>query len=405
MEAERSQNDEPQFSEGLPAGLRSAAALHDPFEWYDERRRTGPVHYDDRRGVYDVFAYDPVKTALQDDERLVRKELSGSHGGAETPFGYIDNAMVWSDGSGHKGTKSQLFSYFRPDLLEGIRESVAAVAETQLETATADGPAFDFVSEFAVPVPLRVVMDVVGLPREDHDRVLTWLETFRDVMNSEYSAKGSTDAARMTEPVDYFKRLVERRRRDPREDLVSRLVTETDLSAAEIGANCFDFVLAGQGTMSEFLSNALYLFVEHDLVGAVEEYDLSVVLEEVLRYRAPLQARARETAAAVTIADTRVPAGETVILWIGAANRDPDRYDRSDAFLPERDPDHLAFGSGPHTCIGAPLARLQAPIVLRAFFEGVDAVEIDEAGMEPKPKASKLGFERLPVTVRPASQP
>ncbi len=387
--------------ESLPEPLRSKEALHDPFDWYDRMRRDSPVRYDPQRDVYDVFTHDHVKRSLQDDDRFVRKELSGSHMSPDDPFSYLDNAMIWSDGPAHKQGKGQLFEYFRPSMLEGFRESIERVSESQLQAALEDGPAFDFISEFAVPVPLRVIMDVVGVPQEDHTRMLEWLETFRSVMNSEYSAEESTDGERMEDAVEYFQDVIAERKRNPRDDLVSRLAAETELTDAEIGSNCFDFILAGQGTMSEFLSNAIFLFVENDLMDDIDAYDLPVLLEEVLRYRTPLQSRARLSVESTTLGGTTIPEGETVILWLGSANRDPKRYDRPDVFVPERDPEHLAFGSGSHTCIGAPLARLQAPIVLRTFLDAFERIEIDDDGIEPKPKASKLGFETLSLSTTP----
>ena len=386
--------------ESLPEPLRSEEALHDPFDWYREKRRSGPVHYDPEREVYDVFTYEHVKRSLQSGETLRRKQLSGSHVDAETPFSYLDNGMVWSDGPDHKQTKGQLFKYFQPGMLADLEESIEALSESQLERALDGGPRFDFVTEFADPVPLRVIMDVVGIPSRDQQQMLDWLNTFRSVMNSEYSADESRDEHEMEATVEYFRELVAERKADPQEDLISRLATESDLSDAKIGANCFDFILAGQGTMSELLSNALYLFEQHDITA--EEFELDVALEEVLRYRSPLQSRARETTETVTIADTEIPAGETVILWLGAANRDPAQYDRPEQFVPDRNPDHLAFGSGPHNCIGAPLARLEAPIIMRTVLDHFEEIELIEADAVPMSKASKVGFQRLPVETRPA---
>lgn len=393
-------NEETQ--ESLPEELCSAEALHDPFDWYREQRRTGPVHYDPKRGVYDVFSYEHVKACLQSAETFQRKPLARSHTDAESPFSYLDNGMVWSDGPDHKQTKGQLFRYFQPGLLADLEASIETLSNSHLETALEDGTRFDFVTDFADPVPLRVIMDVVGIPSEDHEQLLDWLNTFRTVMNSEYSAEESSDEHRMAQPVEYFRELVAERKATPQNDLISALATESDLSDATIGANCFDFILAGQGTMSELLSNALYLFDRHDITG--EEYDLAVVLEEVLRYRSPLQSRARETTSSVTVADTELPAGETVILWIGAANRDPAQYDRPEQFRPDRDPDHLAFGSGPHNCIGAPLARLEAPVIMRTVLERFEEIRLLEAQATPMSKASKVGFQSLPVETEPVSQ-
>jgi len=398
MEPDSNMERAQQLQQSIPEPLKSPATLHDPFEWYATQRATAPVQYDPQRDVYDVFSYDLVKTALQNSEQLVRKELSQSHADEPTPFSYIDTAMVWSDGSDHKAAKSQLFEYFRPAVLEELTESIETIAEMQLEEATNDGPTFDFVEAFAVPVPLRVVMDVVGVPQEDHQQLLKWLETFREVMYSEYSAVGAADGEAMRDAVGYMRQLVADRKQEPKDDLISQLDTETELGHEEIGANCFDFILAGQGTMSELLSNALYILWNERLLEDIEAYDLSGVLEEVLRYRSPLQSRARQTVDDVTLGETSIPSGETVILWIGAANRDPSQFDRPNEFVPDREPDHLAFGNGPHACIGAPLARLEAPIILQTVVDRFDEIDIDTEAMTPKSKASKLGFEQLPVT-------
>ncbi len=390
------------FPESHPEPLRSREAAHDPFGWYDRKRQASPIHYDGDRGVYDVFSYEHVKAALQDDERLVRKKLSRPRMSVPNPFSYIDNAIVWSDGSGHSRMKHQLFEYFRPDILRDLEHTISDIARSQLDIALEDGPAFDFVADFAVPVPLRVVMQLVGIPQSDHQQLLSWLETFRKVMNKEYSAAESENPAAMDATVEYFEQLVDARKTDPRDDLVSRLVAESELSDEEIGANCFDFIMAGQGTISEFLSNALYLFDRHGLFEQPSEYEMEVVLEEVLRYRSPLQSRVRETTDPVTLHETEIPEGETVVLWLGAANRDPQKYEDPETFTPGRDPDHLAFGSGAHVCIGAPLARLEGPILMRTVVDRFDDIEIDHDELKPKPKASKLGFERLPVSVTPA---
>lgn len=382
----------------IPEGLRSDEALHNPFDWYHKKRHTSPVQYDSQRGVYDVFSYEQVKKGLQDDKRLLRPPLT--KGQSKDPLSYFDTAMVWSDGSNHKKVKGELFEYFSPRMLQGVEESIVSITNSELDISQTNTDKFDFVSDFAVPVPLRVIMDVIGVPHEDHDQLLSWLETFRSVMTSEDSADGSIKRGHMEGAAEYFKELVSERRASPENDLISKLAQETELTAEEIGSNCFDFALAGQGTMSELLANAVHILDDNAIVEDMNEYDLDLLLEEILRYRSPLQARARKTKEAVTMGGTTIPADEIVILWIGAANRDPARFADPDVFKPERDPDHLAFGSGAHNCIGAPIARLEAPIVLRTFFDRVTQIDIDYAESVPKQKGSKLGFERMPIKLR-----
>lgn len=382
-------------ADSLPKGLRSNEALHDPFDWYHNKRSTAPIQHDPNRGVYDVFSYELVKKGLQDAESLSRPQLTEEE--TDDPLSYFDTGMVWSDGPSHKQVKGELFQYFSPRMLQGIEDSIVSITEDQLDTAINDTGEFDLVGDFAVPVPLRVIMDFIGIPQNDHEQLLEWLETFRSVMTSEDSDKASVKGGHMAGAAEYFKRLVDERQGNPQNDLISQLVTETELTPEEIGSNCFDFALAGQGTMSELLTNAVYILDQRNYIPEIEDYDLSLVLEEVLRYRSPLQARARKATDQITLGDTTIPADATVILWIGAANRDPEKFENPDVFDPYRDPDHLAFGSGAHNCIGAPIARLEAPIILETLFDRLPQVDLDYNSMRPKPKASKLGFDQMPV--------
>lgn len=384
-------------AKSLPEGLRSNEALHDPFGWYHTKQETAPVQYDSTRGVYDVFSYKLVKQGLQNTETLVRPQLTNEE--TDDPLSYFDAGMVWSNGSSHTQVKGELFQYFSPRMLAGIEESVASIANSQLDTALADSDEFDLVADFAVPVPLRVIMDFIGIPQTDHEQLLEWLEIFRSVMTSEDRDKSSIKGGHMAGAADYFKQLVTERKADPQNDLISQLATETSLSSVEIGSNCFDFALAGQGTMSELLTNAVYIFDQEDGLSMIDKYDLSVVLEEILRYRSPLQARARRTTEELTMGEVTIPDDETVILWIGAANRDANRFTDPDTFKPHRDANHLAFGSGSHNCIGAPIARLEAPIILQTLYDRLGDVTIDYDNVIPKPKASKLGFDQMPLTV------
>ena len=396
MEDSRHSDWEDRTYATAPEPLRSEPGLSNPFDWYEKMRTDGPVRYDGERGVYDVFSYQYIKKGLADDDRLARPDLSSEQSERSSPLSYIDKAIVWTDGPEHKQSKGQFFPFFRPERVAEMRGIITEIVEEQLQSALADGRKFDFVHDFAIPVPLRVVMQLVGVPQDHHERVLDWLVKFRNQRHSEFSRFQDGHPSQLAEPVEYFRDLVERRRRNPEDDLVSKLVTNTNLDTETIGANCFNFILAGQGTLTHLLSNTLYLFAEHDLVSETDRYDMDVVLEEVLRYRAPLQSRARVATQSITMDGTEIPAGETVILWIGSANHDPAQFDRPDVFLPERDPDHLSFGRGPHTCIGAPLARLEASIAMRTFFDHFDEVTVLDS-KEPVAEPSDLGFEQLPV--------
>lgn len=380
--------------ESAPTPLKTKAGLHDPFGWYKKMRSQSPIHYDSQREVYDIFGFQQVKNGLQDNA-LVRKSLADDSN-RTSPFSYIDNAIVWMDGSQHKRSKGEFFKYFRPGEINEFENTIREFTTNQLDQAVANGTEFDFVSELAEPLPLRVIMSMVGVPDEDIDKVIEWLLTFREVTYSEFSDFDSKQPERLSSVVEYFSDLVEKRRAEPQDDLISKLIEDDKLDDITIGSNAFNFILAGQGTLTSLLANSVYVLDKFDYYSRIDQSQIDVVLEEILRYRSPLQARARKTNQQTEIGDMTIPEDETVILWIGSANRDPDVFENPDTFIPERDPDHIAFGSGSHTCIGAPLARLEASIILKTLFDYFEDITVRDSYI-PLRKPSDLGFEKLPV--------
>lgn len=384
--------------DSAPTALQSKAGLHDPFGWYKEMRSQSPIHFDSQREVYDVFGFQEVKNGLQNDD-LIRKSLANDSN-MTSSFSYIDNAIVWMDGSQHKHSKGEFFKYFRPDEINEFENTIRNLTTTQLDQAVADGTDFDFVNELAEPLPLRVIMSMVGVPDDDIDKVIEWLLTFREATYSEFSDFDSKQPERLSSVVEYFSNLVEKRRAEPQDDLISKLIEDGELDDITIGSNAFNFILAGQGTLTSLLANSVYLLDKFDYYSSIDKSQVDVVLEEILRYRSPLQARARKTIQQTEVGEMTIPEDETVIIWIGAANRDPDAFKDPETFVPMRDPDHIAFGSGPHTCIGAPLARLEASVILSTLFDYFEDITVRDSYI-PLSKPSDLGFKKLPVKTDP----
>ncbi|RJX48718.1 cytochrome P450 [Halonotius pteroides] len=396
--SEASAGDDFEVYESAPTPLKTKAGLHDPFGWYKKMRSQSSVHYDSQREVYDVFGFQQVKNGLQNDY-LARKSLADDSN-RTTSFSYIDNAIVWMDGTQHNRSKGEFFKYFRPGEINEFENTIRELTTNQLDQAVANGTDFDFVSEIAEPLPLRVIMRMVGVPDDDLDKVIEWLLTFREVTYSEFSDFDSQQPERLSNVVDYFSDLVDSRRANPQDDLISKLIADEELDDITIGSNAFNFILAGQGTLTSLLANSIYILDKFDYYSGIDQSQVDVVLEEILRYRSPLQARARKTDRQTQIGDMSIPQCETVILWIGSANRDPDVFENPDTFIPERNPDHIAFGSGSHTCIGAPLARLEASIILKTLFDYFEDITVRDSYI-PLAKPSDLGFEKLPVKTEP----
>lgn len=391
----------PEIPADVPRALHSRRGLLEPFGWYAKQRSIDPVQYDSDRGVYDVFRYQDVKRVFHSPETFERPNLSpnGPDETADDPLGYIGDAMIWSDRPGHDAAKQNMFEYFSPRALEDLPATVERIATDEIDRALEGGDHFDFVEDVAVPVTLKVPMALLGVPESDYETLVDWIETFDQVSLSEHSDVASSSPEEMAAVVEYFESLIDDRARNPRDDLISTFVHETPLDRELIGSNCFDMLFAGQGTMTDFLANAMYMDARQDIFEDLDPNELEPVLEEVLRLRSPIQCQSRVTTKSVTVGETRIPAGETVVCWIGSANRDPEAFDAPDEIVHDREADHLAFGHGSHSCIGFTMARLEAPIVLRTLFERVEELTVRESLLEPAPTPQVLAFDRFPVRV------
>jgi len=397
------ENTAGKMPESLPEPLKSKESLIEPFDWYAKQRRSGAIHYDGQRSVYDVFGYQEVGTILQDGNRFLRPSLDGAHerSDPESPLAYLDNAMMWSDGQAHADVKGDLFEYFRPDRMVEMRNTIRSVADSQIESALDGGTEFDFAQDFAEPVSLKIAMELVGVPETDYTRMHAWLDEIAAIKRSEFSKRENKTPGHSTKAVEYMQNLVQTKKENPADDLLSVIANNTELNETEVGSNCLDLMMASLKTMSDFLTNTLYLIVNHDLVTELQNYEISEFLEEVLRYRSPIQSHVRKTSESVRVAGTDIPEGSDVVLWLGAANRDPKEYDQPAEFRPRREPEHLAFGSGPHACIAAPLARFEAPIILNSFITRFEEISTSGELLEPTSAASSLGFKRFPVSTTP----
>lgn len=391
--------------DSVPKKLRSREALIDPFAWYHEKRQNGPIQYDEQREVYDVFSYETVKSVLQNGEQFLRPSLSDAHGASRSndPLLYLDNAMMWSDGIEHKQVKSDLFEYFSPEQMMEMRNVVEEISESVLCSAVETGTEFDFAQEFAEPVSLRITMKLLGVPQSDYTRIYDWITEITNIKRSEYRKSSGNEPVHSVDAITYMRELVEERERNPTDDLISTMAIETSLDSEQVGSNALDLMVASTKTMSEFLTNAVYLLATNELAQQ-DVFDMFPdILEEVLRYRSPIQAQLRVADEDLIINGEELTEGDEIVVWFGAANRDPEQYNRPDEFIPDRDPDHLAFGSGPHACIGAPLARFEAPIILKYFITNSQPITVLEDSIIPTLSPSSLGFNVLPVSVGESS--
>ncbi|MDQ4118002.1 MAG: cytochrome P450 [Actinomycetota bacterium] len=381
--------------------------LTDPVPFHRRLRAAGPVV---RLSRYDVLAltrYDHVHAALVDWQAFRSGAGVGlSNFRTEKPW-RPPSLLLETDPPGHDAPRRVLSTILGPRALRSLRARWAADAESLVDEVLAGGPEFDAVAAIGETFPLRVFPDAVGLPDEGRENLLPY-------GNMLFNAFG------------------------PHNELVERVLPRMGELSAWVNARCARDALAAEGfgadvwaaadrgdithdqaplvvrsllsagvdTTVTGISAVLYAFATHPDQWARlrERPDLArVAFDEAVRWESPVQTFFRTTTREVEIAGVRVPEERKVLMFLGSANRDPDRWgDDADRFDLDRDPSgHVGFGMGMHQCVGQHVARLEAESVLRALATRVETIEL--AG-EPvrRPNNTMRAWESMPVRVRPA---
>jgi cytochrome P450 len=376
----------------LPDGLTTTERRLDPFPWYETMRETEPVRYDEDRHCWDVFRYDDVKRVLSDHETF-------SSAGASDfdPMGALGTTLLDVDPPEHNRLRDVVDEYFQPGNLRELRPSIRSIVDDQLDRALADGPSVEVISEVTAPVTVLTISRLLGIPSDQWDI----FRQFAPSMNADEVDEVDLDQM-FGQMREYFEGLIQDRRQDPQKDLLSVIADqETPLSEEERTSFCIILFLAGHETTTHAVGNALWTLEEHGLYEALRDgsIDRKQTFEEVLRYRAPVHSvSGRRTTEEVELNGTVIPAGERIMAWVAAANRDPRTFDDPEQFNPDRRPNpHIAFGFGPHYCLGAPLAKLEGDIILEAITDRIETIEFETDELVPNPGATTYGLQRLPM--------
>lgn len=298
---------------------------------------------------------------------------------------------------------------FTPRMVEKLTPAVETLAADLLTAALADGET-DLMTALAAPLPVEVIAEMLGVPRTDRPLLAGWSHAMARAHDPAYLQTPETirnaEQARLAF-ADYFRSLATRRRRDPGDDLLSSLVAGPDaedaLSEPELLATLTLLLIAGCETATNLIGNGVLALLRHPRGLAVLGQDgefAEQVVEECLRYDSPVQLTERTALRATSIGDVEVPRGGTVIVLLGAANRDPAVFADPDTFDPTREPGrHLAFSQGIHFCLGAPLARLEGRVAFRELLRRAPSMAV--AGpLDWNPTATMRGVRSFPVVLR-----
>lgn len=392
---------------------RRADVIADPYPVFHRLQAEDPVHRSEVLGGWVLTRYADVKTALNDarlsSDRItpfLRHKAGGESTGLAELGRLIGLWAVFTDPPTHTRLRSLMNTAFTTRAVERLRPRIAEIVASLLDRAAPRGT-MDVIRDFAYPLPITVIAEMIGVPPEDREPFKAWSDELAQFIGS---ALGTPDkyerAARsLTAMAEYFRRMIPARRAQPCEDIMSALIAAEErgngLSEDELVATCILLLFAGHETTTNLLGNAVLALLRHPRELRRLRDDPAVIqpaVEELLRYDGPTGAMVRVAAEAVTIDGRTIARGDRVFTMINAANRDPAQFTDPDRLdLGRENNRHIAFGYGIHFCIGAPLARLEAQIALPALLRRFPDLRL--AGGDPPwlPSLVFRGMTSLPV--------
>jgi cytochrome P450 len=397
------------FVDGVPHDAFDQLRRHGGIAWHAEPPVAGRLpdngflQFVDSPGFWAVTSHALV-TAVDRDQERFSSEAGGTTMSslAEPSVDVFRQMLLNMDHPGHTRFRRILQPIFTPRSIERLRESIEVNA---IEIMDGLDDEFDLVERVSAEMPVRVLADLFGMPREDRHLIAAWSNAMLGAENPDAAQFAEESALALGQMMAYGQAMADDRRTHPRDDIVSRIVNaEVDgerLSDGEFQMFWLLLVIAGNETTRNAVSGAVVALHEQDRWAELAAHPelLDTAVEELLRFVSPVHQFRRTAMADTTLGDQQIRSGDKVVIWFGAANRDPGVFDDPHRLDLRRTPNpHVAFGVGPHFCLGAHLARLEMTEMLRHLLARAPGLEVGA----PVRVASNFinGIAHLPVKVR-----
>lgn len=364
-----------------------------------------------------VTCYDDAVTVLRDPKRFVkdvRNTLTPAERSLLPPppplIRLLSHHMLNSDAPDHTRLRGLVNQAFTARMVERLHDRIEAGAAALLTRVRGQGST-DLIAAYALPLPVLVIADMLGIPSRDHHRLRAWSNALvAPSADSERSAKKLGKARTLMEDfIAYMRGVFTARRAQPRDDLISSLLAAEEagdvLSEDELFSMILLLIVVGHETTVNLIGNGVLALLQHPDQRDRLQSDRSLLptaIEEMLRYDCPVErAPMRFAAEDVELSGTWIRRGDAVSVVLGSANRDAAHFPNPDAFIIDRDPNrHLAFGLGPHYCLGAALARLEGRIAIAALLDHLPDMRlaVDPTQLRWRTQPIMRGLQRLPLS-------
>ena len=387
---------------------REQEAIGCPYPIFSALRDESPIHFSDKLGTWVCTKYEDIMEILHDTDRFsslmptgprdgrsgfatAMEELAADPSMAEYFQTFLANAanaavLLNADPPEHRRQRKAVNRAFRPTRLRGMEPMIEEVTSELIQEIVDKGES-EFVSEFAVGLPMTIIAVALGVETDDLATFKRWSD---DLVMPVGNPDPTTEKVRdylisLSEFNEFFGNLLQLRRQDPNEDIISDVATaevnDEMLNEAEMLSMLQQFLVAGNETTTKLLTNLMHHLAEEDGLEERLRDDPSLIdnfIEEGLRFEAPVGGLFRMAKEDTMVGETQLREGDHIWLIFAAANRDPEMFSQPDTFSVDRENarDHLAFGHGEHFCIGAMLARLEARIAVEQILERLENIRL-----------------------------
>jgi pimeloyl-[acyl-carrier protein] synthase len=383
--------------------------FRDPYPIYERMRQSGPVSFSPFFQQWAVVGYDEAREVLRSPSFGVAGQMELLMDAR--PYAALSdrtrslflNALLFTDPPLHTRLRATVSRAFTPQRMQRLEPRIRSLVDEHLRRI-ADDPAPDLVAGLAEPLPIQVIAELIGVPEERWSWVAETSTTLRRVVDPFVPLDPAQVDRTCDDLATYYGDLADERAARPAEDLLSVLArseAEGQIDRTELLSLLGILLLAGHETTTGAIGNAVVALARHP-----EQRQLLLdrpqlwpnAIEELLRYDTAIQTDPRVALEDVTIGEATIRAGQNVTVMLGAANRDPRRFDRPDHLCVDRtDPAPISFGHGIHHCVGAALARLELRVALPAILSSIGPFTVDERAVEWKTSLAFRSPERLPV--------
>ncbi|MFD2925693.1 cytochrome P450 family protein [Halobacillus naozhouensis] len=391
--------------------LFSSEFNQDPYPTFSKLRQEDPIHQTLLpNGQYSwiITRYEDAVAVLK-DPRFIKDYTSFPGEEEQEEEQAVSNIfvknMLFSDPPDHRRLRGLVQKAFTPKMIEGLRGRIEEITNELLNKVQSKGE-MNLIDDFAFPLPIIIICEMLGVPSQDRDKFRTWSNTLVEASNDpEEAAQLQTH---MTEFVMYLRQLCAARRQEPEDDMISKLIQSEEegdsLSEQELYGVISLLIIAGHETTVNLITNGVFALLENPEQKAQLINDPSLIesaLEEFLRYNGPVEfSTDRWAADAVELRGKTIAKGDHVIVALDSANRDPEQFSDPEVFdITRGKSKHLSFGKGIHFCLGAPLARLEAEVAVTNLLRRMPDLQINSAPetLEWRPGILMRGLKELPV--------